>query len=778
MYCVLTLYTIFKLTFMALYIYNSIIFKYITGFSVVLFFMICLGLNIYISMSIISILWIVFYKLSITNINYKFSVFMFTAFLVVFFTLLLNCNGLFITEEFKNMFPSFSDRHVLLLYTFIAMALNGLNRNVDKFSFKKLIYKVKNLSFGQFFLWIFMLLLAMYLSDLFGIDFIKESVYELVISVFSRLSLLNLLIKIPLEYISKLNSNNKENYVNISIDLDQILAITLLAILSYFWIIPYIIGKLDSLTLNSVIKFIGILLKSIGYFNVFKPIGTVGKCLINLADHNYLKSLPEVRYKKFSVKTAEFSLAVAKDKHLAFWKSIPKFVSVSPKIVGIDNNFGEFTGEQSSVDVGFNNKLFWKMIYLANKNVILNKKGVDSIIESKLELVNIDKPLVKEGAEKLLETKNLSGLSKYKHSFREELLNITAPSKEGNSIIVYSLHGINNNLNLEETNNETMPLTDNRYFDENGQEILSDVSSTDYDAPDTQVINTAHPNSNLRDSNPLIGQEGNPDMPVTNFNYNFYDSFYNTPQVNTGQTDPAFGTFSLYSENNQITNTGYHNPNLGQANLNLAGQQVNTNMVANIPGQSYPSHTNYNPINATYTYPVYTVNNAIGGNGPGGQVSRDVHLSNEYRIQTDTSLLLDNRELSHLLNNIIDSLLQDRGGVSSNVKFSDLNNYLKNSYYIDKNKYYSYNINNNSIRLYYYYLMDKSLLWKIDGDISRKKFKILSVQDRLISMYKIWVEEGRSGRTVVPDKNLSNQNIDNFNINSEGFLEWLENQPD
>jgi len=79
-----------------------------------------------------------------------------------------------------------------------------------------------------------MLLLAMYLSDLLGIYFIKESVSELVISVFSRLSLLNLLIKIPLEYISKLNSNNKENYVNISIDLDQILAITLLAILSYF----------------------------------------------------------------------------------------------------------------------------------------------------------------------------------------------------------------------------------------------------------------------------------------------------------------------------------------------------------------------------------------------------------------------------------------------------------------------------------------------------------------------------------------------------------------
>src|SRR3954469_24105074 len=99
------------------------------------------------------------------------------------------------------------------------------------------------------------------------------------------------------------------------------------------------------------------------------------------------------------------------------------------------------------------------MIYLANKNLILNKKGLDSIIESKLELVNIDKPLVKEGAEKLLETKNLSVLSKYKHSFREELLNITAPSKEGNSIIVNSLHGINNNLNLEETNNETMPLT-------------------------------------------------------------------------------------------------------------------------------------------------------------------------------------------------------------------------------------------------------------------------------------------------------------------------------
>jgi len=79
-----------------------------------------------------------------------------------------------------------------------------------------------------------MLLLAMYLSDLLGIYFIKESVSELVISVFSRLSLLNLLIKIPLEYISKLNSNNKEEYVNISIDLDQILAITLLAILSYF----------------------------------------------------------------------------------------------------------------------------------------------------------------------------------------------------------------------------------------------------------------------------------------------------------------------------------------------------------------------------------------------------------------------------------------------------------------------------------------------------------------------------------------------------------------
>jgi hypothetical protein len=747
---------------------------------------------------------------------------MFTAFLVVFFTLLFNCKGLFITEEFKNMFGSFSDRHVLLLYTFIGMALNGLNMDVAKFSFKKLIYFVKNLSFGQFFLWIFMLLLAMYLSDLLGIYFIKESVSELVISVFSRLSLLNLLIKIPLEYISKLNSNNKEEYVNISIDLDQILAITLLAILSYFWIIPYITGILDSLTLNSIIKFIGILLKSFGSFNMFKPIGNIGKSLINLADGNYLKSLPEVRYKKFSVKSAEFSLAVAKDKHLAFWKSIPKFVSVSPKIVGIDNNFGEFTGEQSSVDVGFNNKLFWKMIYLANKNLILNKKGLDSIIESKLELFNIDKPLVKEGAEKLLETKNLSGLSKYKHSFREELLNITAPSKEGNSIVVYSLHGINNNLNLVETNNEIMPLTDNRYFDENGQEILSDVSSTDYDAPDTQVINTAHPNSNLRDSNPLIGQEGDTDMPVTRFNSNFYDTLYNTPQVNTGQTDPAFGTFSLYSENNQITNpnyhnpnpgqanlnlagqqvntnfnnvsfqqgfsTGlynnqitnpnYHNPNLGQANLNLAGQQVNTNMVANIPGQSYPSHTNYNPINATYTYPLYTVNNAIGGNGPGGQVSRDVDLSNKYRIQKDTSLLLNNRELSHLLNNIIDTLLQDRGGASSNVKFSDLNNYLKNSYYIDKNKYYSYNINNNSIRLYYYYLMDKSLLSKIDGDISRKKIKILSVQDRLISRYKIWVEEGRSGRIVVPNENLKNQNIDNFNINSEGFLEWLENQPD
>jgi len=51
---------------------------------------------------------------------------------------------------------------------------------------------------------------------------------------------------------------------------------------------------------------------------MFKPIGNIGKSLINLADGNYLKSLPEVRYKKFSVKSAEFSLAVAKDKHLAF----------------------------------------------------------------------------------------------------------------------------------------------------------------------------------------------------------------------------------------------------------------------------------------------------------------------------------------------------------------------------------------------------------------------------------------------------------------------------
>jgi len=51
---------------------------------------------------------------------------------------------------------------------------------------------------------------------------------------------------------------------------------------------------------------------------MFKPIGNVGKCLINLADHNYLKILPEVRYKKFMVISAEFSLAVAKEKHLSF----------------------------------------------------------------------------------------------------------------------------------------------------------------------------------------------------------------------------------------------------------------------------------------------------------------------------------------------------------------------------------------------------------------------------------------------------------------------------
>jgi len=526
------------------------------------------------------------------------------------------------------------------------------------------------------------------------------------------------------------------------------------------------------------------------------------------------------------------------------------------------------------------------MIYLANKNLLYNK-GLDSIIESELELVNIDKPLIKEGAEKLPETKNISGLdlnilklldlncentdlnfnnlsgkftsgnpsfkdincigtkpessvrlntileyelglSKNKHSFREELLKITAPSKEGNSIIVYSLHGINNNLNLEETD-EIIPLIDNRYFNENGEEILSDASSTDYDAPDTQVINTAHPNSNLSYSNPLIGQEGNPDMPVTYYNSYFYNSFYNTPQVNTGQTDPAFGTFSLYSENNQITNPVYPNPNLGQANLNLAGQQVNTsfNNVSfqegfstglyndqitnpdyhntnlgqanlNLAGQQVNTSFNnasfqegfstglyndqitnpnyHNPINATNTYPLYTVNNAIGGNGPGGQVSRDVHLSNEYRIKTDTSLLLNNRELSHLLKDIIGSLLQDRGGKSLNVKFSDLKIYLNNSYYTDRNKYYSYNINNNRIRLYYYYLIDKSVLGKIDGNKFNISSKFLSVQDRLISMFKIWVEEGRAGRTVVPNQNLRNQNIDSINLNCKGFLEWLEGQ--
>jgi len=156
----------------------------------------------------------------------------------------------------------------------------------------------------------------------------------------------------------------------------------------------------------------------------------------------------------------------------------------------------------------------------------------------------LDKPFVKEleyeefsstkpipGFDLTPELNSCSGLSKNKQDHINELLEGTAPSKEYNSPITYPLHEINYNLNSEETNVES-------YLDRNWDEIPSDAYSTDYDAPDNQDINSAHPNSNLSENiNPLIGQQGNTDIPLTNFNYNFDNSIYYNTQVNTGQTD-------------------------------------------------------------------------------------------------------------------------------------------------------------------------------------------------------------------------------------------------
>nr|YP_010692864.1 hypothetical protein P1Q94_mgp17 [Periconia digitata]WCA44863.1 hypothetical protein [Periconia digitata] len=85
MYYVLTLYTVFKLVFLVLYLYDIIVYKYITAFIGVLYFIVFLGLNINISMAIITILWIVFYKLSIINVKSRSFVFNYIIFSVIFF---------------------------------------------------------------------------------------------------------------------------------------------------------------------------------------------------------------------------------------------------------------------------------------------------------------------------------------------------------------------------------------------------------------------------------------------------------------------------------------------------------------------------------------------------------------------------------------------------------------------------------------------------------------------------------------------------------------------
>lgn len=438
-----------------------------------------LGLSIFISTVTISLLLAVFYYLSITPIFSK-NYYITLGFLLIFSVISFKFNSLFITAEFSQHYPNFSGKDVLCIDACIAMVLNRLFLGGYKSSFNDIISKIKNLILlkdiklydiiKRFFIWIFIIFILVSVSYLLGLNFSRDTIEELLMSVFARVPLAMFFIKIPLGYINGWISNNPGHRITISIGISDILVITVLSLISNYLVIPYLYMVIEGINLNDLIKILGISLKTIAHLTPFKGVRDIGKSLMYYSDKRVESSLPVFRY-KFIFITAEHALALAKVKHWSFWKSIPKIPSKDCIIIPNTSSYSlDVNSDVNFKDTGkFDLNSFLKVLYYLNKNRIFKHSVVPSENTLELEKIkpvlitfdiqNSSEPLIKFDIQNISEQctlykskENINNFSLYTNKNSAELEYILGLSKNKQIHIEYLYNNnfpdINHNLTV------------------------------------------------------------------------------------------------------------------------------------------------------------------------------------------------------------------------------------------------------------------------------------------------------------------------------------------